>query len=296
MAWICFQDMAEPKTRSENGSESWPIVKLSGALSVSFCDGCERVRLIARRYGTTCPHCEGTDSQAPLTPLPEAGLARISALQELELAWRESEADLSLISCAWFANYDPESSTWRTSQTSLILDLERFSGPWPRWGTISGGLAYQQQRLEPRTCENESGLLPTATATEYGSNQSMSVNAKVRHSLQSLARKGLLPTPTVCGNYNRKGASAKSGDGLATALERWPTPAARDWKDGLTPKRHGRHSPSVAVAVAVAEKGHHGFLSPLFVEAIMGLPIGATELEPLATVGCLKRRAKRSKD
>jgi hypothetical protein len=41
---------------------------------------------------------------------------------------------------------------------------------------------------------------------------------------------GLWPTPTVCGNYNRKGASATSGDGLATAVQKWPTPNAGDSK------------------------------------------------------------------
>lgn len=33
-----------------------------------------------------------------------------------------------------------------------------------------------------------------------------------------------LPTPTVNGNYNRKGSSPKAGDGLATAVTRVPTP------------------------------------------------------------------------
>jgi hypothetical protein len=42
---------------------------------------------------------------------------------------------------------------------------------------------------------------------------------------------GLWPTPTVCGNYNRKGASATSGDGLATAVQKWPTPTANDSKN-----------------------------------------------------------------
>jgi hypothetical protein len=39
------------------------------------------------------------------------------------------------------------------------------------------------------------------------------------------------PTPTVDGNYNRKGASATSGDGLSTAViqaSARPTPTARD--------------------------------------------------------------------
>ncbi|GAB6043316.1 hypothetical protein JCM17961_39940 [Endothiovibrio diazotrophicus] len=37
-----------------------------------------------------------------------------------------------------------------------------------------------------------------------------------------------LPTLTVCGNWNRKGASPTSGDGLITALRRLPTLIARD--------------------------------------------------------------------
>lgn len=31
-----------------------------------------------------------------------------------------------------------------------------------------------------------------------------------------MARRGLIPTPTVRGNYNKKGLSPSSGDGLAT--------------------------------------------------------------------------------
>ena len=37
----------------------------------------------------------------------------------------------------------------------------------------------------------------------------------------------LLPTLTACGNYNRKGASPTSGDGLITALKKLPTLCAR---------------------------------------------------------------------
>lgn len=34
------------------------------------------------------------------------------------------------------------------------------------------------------------------------------------------------PTASVCGNHNRKGASANSGDGLSTAVKNWATPRA----------------------------------------------------------------------
>lgn len=41
-----------------------------------------------------------------------------------------------------------------------------------------------------------------------------------------------LPTLTVCGNYNRKGASPTSGDGLITVLKKLPTPTASEEEGG----------------------------------------------------------------
>lgn len=48
---------------------------------------------------------------------------------------------------------------------------------------------------------------------------------------------GFVPTPSVCGNHNRKGASPTSGDGLATWVKKngsarfWPTPSTFDTID-----------------------------------------------------------------
>lgn len=58
----------------------------------------------------------------------------------------------------------------------------------------------------------------------------------------------MFPTPTVSGNYNKKGASPNSGDGLATVI-----------RDG----------------------GAEGVLNPDWVEWLMGWPIGWTHQEPL---------------
>jgi hypothetical protein len=59
----------------------------------------------------------------------------------------------------------------------------------------------------------------------------------------------LLPTLTVCGNWNRKGASENSGDGLATALRLMPTLCAANAKQGADNragpgKKHGVTLPS----------------------------------------------------
>jgi hypothetical protein len=93
----------------------------------------------------------------------------------------------------------------------------------------------------------------------------------------------LWPTPTVCGNYNRKGLSETSGAGLATAVKLWPTPNASDNKD-----RGNMQNPSVqrrvaigkqiGLTMAVKETIQPGSLNPDWVELLMGYPIGWTDL------------------
>jgi len=100
------------------------------------------------------------------------------------------------------------------------------------------------------------------------------------------------PTPTVDGNYNRKGASKKSGDGLATAVKRkWPTPAARDYRshgsvEGYKRRRKKGHQQQLPEEVYFQACGGKtiplkGQLNPEWVEWLMGWPIGWTALKPL---------------
>lgn len=115
-------------------------------------------------------------------------------------------------------------------------------------------------------------LLPTPTASRYGANRggSQGRSGKERASLETLARHGavllmtptastgtagpirqrsggptliaqlgarkpraVLPTPTVCGNYNRAGASPTSGDGVATAVGGQLHPRFTEWMMGF---------------------------------------------------------------
>ena len=93
---------------------------------------------------------------------------------------------------------------------------------------------------------------------------------------------GLWPTPTVKGNYNRAGLSAKSGDGLATAVAKFPTPCSTDWKGSSKPgQRPGQLTdPDVGASPA------GGGLNPTWVEWLMGWPLGWTDLRPLETDKC----------
>jgi hypothetical protein len=87
---------------------------------------------------------------------------------------------------------------------------------------------------------------------------------------------GLWPTPTVTGNYNRKGASKNSGDGLATAVKHWPTPTCHDRK-GKSGAKRGKGAvggPCLTMVVG-------GTLNPMWVEWLMGWPIGWTDCDAL---------------
>lgn len=112
----------------------------------------------------------------------------------------------------------------------------------------------------------------------------------------------LWPTPTVTGNYNRKGASKESGDGLATMAARgwWPTPMASDAKAGslagslrrspqlrdlwATPKATDAEQPGRTLGKLDARQPltvqvGGGRLNPTWVEWLMGLPLGWTHVD-----------------
>ena len=178
---------------------------------------------------------------------------------------------------ASLARYDRDSALWKTRQCLLLGGLEEFSETWPRWGTTRDGELYRQP--------TPSGLLAIrayiTSAKEYGL------------SLQA-------PTPTVFGNYNRKGASDSSGDGLATWIK-LPTPTVRDrTKDA--PNRKGGASLGVTVrqlatptardwksgkaSQATMERNSRplseqvgGQLNPTWVEWLQGFPIEWTVLD-----------------
>jgi len=171
------------------------------------------------------------------------------------------------------AKFDPASCTWRTAQPSLLADSDECSVIWPRSGMTAGGLCWELPTLTPPTSGTASGLWPT---------------------------------PTVCGNYNRKGASASSGDGLATAVKNWPTPTASlGTKGGRVTPRKSREGGTLIEAVSArtfatptardwrsgkASQATHdknsrplseqigGLLNPTWVEWLMGWPIGWTDL------------------
>lgn len=137
-------------------------------------------------------------------------------------------------------------------------DSELFCETWPKWGIVLDGHAMELPMLERHTNESEFSLWATAS---------------------------------VCGNYNRKGASATSGDGLDTAVKKmhsvnlsqavnWPTPRAREGNSGsygcASIERNADRNYLDGVVTKKEEKP--GNLNADWVELLMGLPIGWTDI------------------
>lgn len=187
------------------------------------------------RFGTTFVHLTVDRGEELLMSYRAGFRARTSVLREKEQESPEKKADCGRSSRVSLARFDRQSCSWRTRQLSLLADsgscLETFS----RWGMMRDGELYPLKMPALHTAGSDSGLLPTLTAQNYGSNQGGSAGrvGPVRLSLQSMASRGILPTLTVCGNYNRKGASPQSGDGLATVLGGPLNPNWTEWFMGF---------------------------------------------------------------
>lgn len=129
----------------------------------------------------------------------------------------------------------------------------------------------------PRTCTAGSGA-PGWTRFGAASRAPGTRSALENFGLLTSARRtsapasSLWPTLTVDGNHNRKGASATSGDWLATAVKRWATLTARDANG---PQR-GRNAQGAESLAAQATGGASSSLNPEWCEPFMGYPVGWT--------------------
>lgn len=135
------------------------------------------------------------------------------------------------------------------------------------------------------TCGGGGQTLPEGTTPQGKTPEGRKQTVCLERAVIQVERQ-IWPTPTVCENYNRKGASPTSGDGLATAVRKFPTPTVAMRKGssrGALTRKAGKSRENDRLDYAIEGDASDGRLNPEWVEWLMGWPIGWTALQPLET-------------
>ena len=209
------------------------------------------------------------------------------------------EAGFGVSSRVLLAKYDRNTRSWKTPQCSLFGDSDECLETFPRSGMTQNGLLWELTTLEPRIDASASGFWRTPDtgaggeisaekAADFATGKTRASGSVIQLRLCDQVRHPQLwPTPTVCGNNNRKGLTKTSGDGLATAVLAYPTPKCQDARAALFDRRkgnlgeviHGRY----LNGGSATPQTQTARLNPDWAEWLMGWPIGWTDLKPLAT-------------
>ena len=197
-----------------------------------------------------------TTAWSQLSLLPGDSHVRMSAPQGKGRESRKVHAvDYGQSFTESFANYDPDTSSWRTSQGCLLTGWAEFSETWPTSGTMRNGRCYRRQMSAHRTSEKGSSSWPTPTARDW---KQPGKNGRWRDGKLQL-------------------------DTLDRAVQQWPTPSVRDHKGGyiggrIRDGKISRDTLDVAVQHTDNKEKTGGQLNPTWVEWLMGFPSGWTDL------------------
>lgn len=232
----------------------------SARLSHTAAQSCESTGPMshAMKMCETLPQIDSEQMEFPLMSSAEGSLAKTSAQREKARGLQERAAAYSTKLPDLLANWDQDTSSWRTSQLCLVEGLTKFSGPWPRSGTMRNGTAYQLLPLVPLTGETESGLWPTPT----------------RHNAKEMGYPA---------EYTRNSMGLGS---IVLKPKMWPTPSASDNRDrgnlGMPAiQRRMEKGKQLNLSMVVSDKS--GALNPTWVEWLMGFPTEWTALKPSET-------------
>jgi hypothetical protein len=130
----------------------------------------------------------------------------------------------------------------------------------------------------------EKEMWPTPIASGGGPGKNLNNHRGIHQGnpLASAVKMSSNKWPTPISNDAKKGANCdpnNTQNGLAGAVQIWPTPTAHMAKETNAPSEALRNEPSMASRVG-------GQLNPTWVEWLMGWPLGWTDLKPLEMDKC----------
>ena len=213
-------------------------------------------------------------------------LAKTSQLQDKAKVSPKKLGQVSFTnSCESFAWFDPNTSSWRTWQRSLITDWELYSESWPRQGSIVNGRAYLQVHWEPVIKETDGGssdILPTPNTMDHLPQRSPEALKKQmegpRKGRTKLANLREAVNPETQRLFNSMLPTPRAAKGMEMRLSK--NMAKLEHKKYLETEMAARmHTHGETHLTNSKEIGENGVLNPSFVEEMMGYPIGYTDLK-----------------
>jgi hypothetical protein len=213
------------------------------------------------RFGMTFKPLTADRGEALLMSYLEAFPVKTSVLQGEETGLKASDQACGEKWHGWLAKFDPNTSSLKTAQCSLLEEEPELLQTLPRSGMTRSGTLWERQTLVRRINATESGLWRTPDTGAVGTS-------------------GLLKNGQTH-RSNGQPIQIRLADQVANP-RLWPTPTARIWKGGGRKMiRDDGKSREDMLDWLVEQNG--GRLNPTWVEWLMGWPLGWTDLKPLET-------------
>ncbi len=177
--------------------------------------------------------------------------------------------------------FDRDTCSWKTHRCLFTEDLSPSSVTLPRWGMIRGGECWELVTSGHRISGKGSGLWPTPVAdgdrtTNYAQGEtSLGYAARNWPTPRASDHKGAR-TATETTERRVKNGQANLPEAVMESRKMWQTPTVQDSKNNGAPSQMVRHTKPLNVEIG-------GALNPMWVEWLMGWPLGWTNYEPLET-------------
>jgi hypothetical protein len=248
--YLCENSICSPGQEAESLAEccsdtpQFALWKLNHTADASCSKDSATESCHDSQFGTTLPHSTPPLGADELTSCVEGFPAKTFPPPEKAQESKAREADCGGTWPEWFAKFDPVTFSWKTRQCSLLAGLDVFSGTWPRWGMMRGGVCWELTTPGHRIVENESGFGENWPTPDARDAQPEGLAAGVRRmekystcGLQTAV--ALWPTPRSCSAMAatitpETAHAANRFPNLETVVGRriWPTPTKSDGMGG----------------------------------------------------------------
>jgi len=165
----------------------------------------------------------------------------------------------------WLAKYDHNLSLWKTPQCSLLEEEQESLEILPRWGMTRDGLLWEQPILAQIT-----------NGTGFGFWESWSTPTTMDH-LPPKSEKALMKEATIDRPNRSRPTNLRD---QVSNMQNWPTPRTAGMCGG-TGSWELLNKNTTKEEARLMGAGNGGKLNPMWVEWLMGWPLGWTDLKPL---------------